>query len=166
MANSDSHLDSSELSILANRIFQESEQNPSSDSVGILLNALGTSFRCDRVFICERRKNGSFDNTYEWCAPGVVSTLDVFQNNPASTYASWYSMYKETHDCYFQNVSDLKNTSPFLCHGLVFIYTYTILLLDGRIPDDNQIFLCKEPPLIASIDTARRSTIPMTISCQ
>ena len=127
MAKSDIHLNSSELCNFTAHIFQESEQNPSSDSIEILLNAIGNSFHCDRVFICERRKNGSFDNTYEWCAPGVVSARDVFQNSPASIFASWYSMYNKTHDCFIQNVSELKNTNLDLFYLLSNQGIHTVL---------------------------------------
>ena len=127
MTTPETNLKSSELNILASRIFEESESNPSSDPIQTLLKELGNMFRCERVFICERRKNGTFDNTYEWCAPGVISAMDLFQNSPASTYAYWYSNYIKTHDCFLQNVSDLKNINSDLYYLLSNQGIHTVL---------------------------------------
>ena len=100
--------ESSTISELAQQITEQSEHIQGSDPVNTLLSMLGSRFQCDRVFICERRKNGSFDNTYEWCAEDVISEKDLFQNSPSSTYAVWYARFEKERSVIVQDVEDLK----------------------------------------------------------
>lgn len=53
-------------------------------AVSNLLEKVGMLFGSDRMYIFEINEKGEMDNTYEWCADGVVSYRDALQNVPLS----------------------------------------------------------------------------------
>ncbi len=58
-----------------------SSDNPN-ESVAKLLECLGSAYHCTRVGLFEKNPAGDFDNTQEWCATGVHSSLQHLQHVP------------------------------------------------------------------------------------
>ncbi len=106
------------INLLGKEVYSELERDPNQELLSIILQKFGSVFQCDRVYICERKKNGTFDNTYEWCAPGVISEFDMLQNDDASNYNYWYEQFSAGDGCIIQSVEELRENEPSLYHRL------------------------------------------------
>lgn len=54
-----------------------------------LLESIGIELECDRVSVFEVHEDGYYDNTYEWCAEGILSERDFLQHLPFAGLAEW-----------------------------------------------------------------------------
>ena len=55
---------------------------------GIFFRRLGEGLCADRAYLFELNARGTYDNTYEWCAPGVASFRAQLQDVSESAYES------------------------------------------------------------------------------
>ena len=88
------------------------ETSAEADPLDVLVSLLGRLFTCDRVYIIERRKNGAFYNTYEWCAPGISSEMDNLQNDPPEKFSLFYDRFRTDRSIIVQKVALLRDTYP------------------------------------------------------
>ena len=100
------------LDILGKEISEKLEKAEEADPLNVLVTLIGTLFHCDRVYIIERRKNGTFDRTYEWCAPGVASEIDIMQNETADKFELLYERFGNNHSVVREDVALLEATHP------------------------------------------------------
>ena len=106
------------LDILGQMISRKMEQSANADPLSVLVSLLGSSFACDRVYIIERRKNGTFERTYEWSADSVVSEIDVFRNEPPENFELLYQRFNQNHEVFYEKTSVLKDLRPALYQNL------------------------------------------------
>ena len=66
------------------------------DKINKVLEYLCKEFSADRAYIFEDMGNGTFDNTYEYCAPGVSPEIDNLKGvEYVGVVDSWYEEYKK-----------------------------------------------------------------------
>ena len=79
-------------------------------SLRILLDYLGHSLRSDRVYIFEENASGCYDNTYEWCASGVVPQKDSLQNIPPEAVAHWFEAFRSNENVIIKDLFSIKDS--------------------------------------------------------
>jgi len=77
-----------------------------------LLSYIGNKFQCARVYIFEFKKNQTFSNTYEWCAPGVISQKELLQNEPLDMITSWIRMFQDNQMVIIEKLESIRKTYP------------------------------------------------------
>lgn len=77
-----------------------------------LLAYIGEKFQCGRTYIFEKNKSGGFDNTYEWCAPGVAPQKDMLQNEPAETIDWWLNLFENGQVVVIDDVESIREEYP------------------------------------------------------
>ena len=70
------------------------EKEPSPAVVDELLKELGEFYDADRAYVFEMAEGGVINNTYEYCAPGVVSQRENLQGVPLSVLAPWMDAFR------------------------------------------------------------------------
>ncbi len=81
-------------------------------SIEILLEYLGQSLFCDRVYIFEETETGIFSNTYEWCAKNVRSQKENLQNLPFEVVKIWYGKFRKQENIMIKNLEITKEKDP------------------------------------------------------
>ncbi|WP_317855303.1 diguanylate cyclase domain-containing protein [Chakrabartyella piscis] len=102
------HFDAKVISGCFNLLF---ETNDLDISLKCVLQTLGSRFGVSRVYIFERSKTVAdcYDNTYEWCADGIESAMDVCQNIPKETFQILMKQGNEEGIIYCNDVMALED---------------------------------------------------------
>lgn len=82
------------------------------ESIHVLLEYLGQALRSERVYIFEKRKDNTFDNTYEWCASGVVPQKHNLQDVPYDVVAIWHETFAKNQNVIIKDVELIKDSDP------------------------------------------------------
>lgn len=82
------------------------------ESIAILLEYLGQSLKSERVYIFEETGIGTFDNTYEWCASGVVPQKENLQNVSFHVVSLWYQKFLKDENVVIKNVENIRESDP------------------------------------------------------
>ena len=82
------------------------------DSIDSLLSYLGKTFCCDRSYVFEIRDEERMDNTYEWCALGVLPQKDLLQNEALEHVDWWLQAFGENQVVVIQELEDIRTTHP------------------------------------------------------
>ena len=69
------------------RAFEHSEDD---NNIDALLACMGEEMSCKRISIFEENDEGTCDNTYEWCAPGVVRERVLLQHIGVDKFDTWH----------------------------------------------------------------------------
>lgn len=84
-------------------------------SIAELLAYLGRTLQSERVYIFEESEKGNaVDNTYEWCADGIVSQKENLQAVPDKVIKSWYQKFCAGENVMIKDVERLRETEPEL----------------------------------------------------
>jgi diguanylate cyclase (GGDEF)-like protein len=83
-------------------------------SIDILLEYLGLTFKSDRVYIFEENPDHSFNNTYEWCAKGVVPQKQNLQNIPEEAVSLWLERFRDEHNVIIRDLEKTKESDPLV----------------------------------------------------
>ncbi len=81
-------------------------------SLEVLLNHLGQSLRCDRVYIFEQIDKDTVKNTYEWCAMGVEPQKEYLQDVPFEVVSLWYEAFHENRNIVIKSLESIKESDP------------------------------------------------------
>jgi diguanylate cyclase (GGDEF)-like protein len=84
----------------------------SEESIEILMEYVGKSLKCERIYIFEEKNGEYFDNTYEWCAQGVVPQIDNLHNVAREDAQIWLDHFKHNQNVVIYNIEDTKETDP------------------------------------------------------
>lgn len=79
-------------------------------SIAALLEYLGQSLDSERVYIFEEADGKTFDNTYEWCAKGVVPQKDNLQNVPYKVVSLWYQKFNKGENIIIKNLESVRES--------------------------------------------------------
>lgn len=114
---------------------------------------IGNHFSCDRIYIFEfNDRNNTMNNTYEWCANGVIPQKDMLQDEPLSTIDSWLQEFRKGKTVVIYDLEDLKEVNPTVYAGLkpqnITSLITSALLSDGKIIG----FIGLDNPLKSQID--------------
>lgn len=106
-------------------------------SISALLEYLGNALNSDRVYIFEETKSKTLDNTYEWCAPGIVPQKGSLQGVPFDVVKLWYERFKDDKTVIIADLEEIRFSDPQ-------VYTYLQpqnirSLVVGPLVDDHQI---------------------------
>lgn len=82
------------------------------DSLLSLMEYLGRQLKCERIYIFEESQDGYVDNTYEWCAEGVVPQIDNLQNVPYEAVSFWYEQFKRNENVIIPELEAIKDSDP------------------------------------------------------
>ncbi|MCM1065341.1 MAG: sensor domain-containing diguanylate cyclase [Eubacterium sp.] len=81
-------------------------------SVSELLAYLGRTLQSERVYIFEESEENSLDNTYEWCADGIVSQKENLQHVPFEVVEPWYRKFGEGENVLIKDVESIREREP------------------------------------------------------
>lgn len=81
-------------------------------SINVLLGYLGLIFNSDRVYIFEETDKGSFCNTYEWCASGVMPQKENLQDVPFDVLRLWYERFQAGKNIFIKDLEKIRETDP------------------------------------------------------
>lgn len=94
--------------------YASSEGNPDK-VINQIMEYIGEKLHSDRAYIFERNKNGSFDNTYEWCRPGVSKEIDNLQDVPfEGLIDEWYRQFEKSNNIIIYDLENDKKISERL----------------------------------------------------
>lgn len=79
-------------------------------TIRIILEHLGRKFQVDHVYIFEKDENGQqFNNTSEWCAPGISSEMTKLQEIPAKVLQPFLNKFNAEGIMYCSDVAELSS---------------------------------------------------------
>jgi diguanylate cyclase (GGDEF)-like protein len=118
-----------------------------SDSLNLLIEYIGKTLSCERAYIFEKNDSGLFDNTYEWCAEGVVPQKDNLQNIPSEDVRGWMKIFSADTNIIIKNIDDTKEKNPVI-YGYLYPQEITSLVVSPIRTNDNIIgfFGVDNPP--------------------
>ncbi len=71
------------------------------EAINCFLQELASHYQADRAYIIEYDlARNTLSNTYEWCAPGVSSEMELLQNVELSVVDEWNQRFEEKGDFY------------------------------------------------------------------
>ncbi|MBR1919175.1 MAG: helix-turn-helix transcriptional regulator [Spirochaetales bacterium] len=76
------------------------------------LRFLGENLHGQRVYIFERDGRGRLNNTYEWCAPGIIPQQKRLLNIPFSDIGSWKNSFKNDESVFIYNLEEIRESDP------------------------------------------------------
>ena len=84
---------------LINKVLQHAMSAQNADTkINAVLENMCTQLHADRAYIFEDQLDGTFANTYEWCAPGIHPEIANLQEVPYDGVIEvWYGEYKKSH---------------------------------------------------------------------
>ncbi len=88
-----------------------SEHTPEA-SISVLLAYLGQALKSERVYIFEESGKGTFDNTYEWCADGVIPQKENLQDVPYEVVSKWYERFHSGENVIIKNLESIRENEP------------------------------------------------------
>ena len=81
-------------------------------SIKILLEYLGQTLLSERVYIFEENTDGSYDNTYEWCAGGVIPQKDNLQQVPYEAVELWFKTFRNNENVIITDIELIRESDP------------------------------------------------------
>lgn len=81
-------------------------------AIELFLENLGQKSQCERIYIFEGEKGCSVDNTFEWCAEGVIPQKDNLQQVPYEAVEWWYQAFAESNSILIEDLEDIKESEP------------------------------------------------------
>ena len=89
------------------------------EKINKVLKYLCEELHADRAYIFEDMRNGTFDNTYEFCAPGVTPEIDNLKKVPfKGTLDVWYEEYKKGGHVLIYDLEKYREVSESLYNVL------------------------------------------------
>ena len=82
------------------------------ESLENMLVYLGETFSCDRAYIFEIYDTGITDNTYEWCAEGVMPQKELLQGVPLSAIDWWLTLFAKNEVTVISDLEEIRERYP------------------------------------------------------
>ena len=82
------------------------------EGLDLVLEYLGNTFSCDRVYIFETSADDSTDNTYEWCREGVTPQREILQKVPLSSIDWWMDLFGKNKVVVIRDVEEIRTRYP------------------------------------------------------
>ncbi len=80
------------------------------EQINEFIRFLGKHIGSDRIYIFEDcDEKHVTNNTYEWCAEGIVPEIDELQNVDMEIIDWWYEAFEKGENIIITDVEDLKN---------------------------------------------------------
>lgn len=82
-------------------------------AIEVLLEYLGRALKSERVYIFEEGKeDNTVDNTFEWCASGVIPQIENLQAVPFEAVEYWYQTFKQDENIIIKDLEMIKDEKP------------------------------------------------------
>ena len=81
-------------------------------SLNVLLEQLGQTMECERVYIFEETSMHTFNNTYEWCSADVTPQKDNLQNVPYAAVSIWYESFLKNQNVIIKDIEMIRHSDP------------------------------------------------------
>ncbi len=81
-------------------------------SIQTLMEYLGRQLQSERVYIFESAEDGSVDNTYEWCAEGVIPQKENLQHVPYEVVSFWFERFQNNENIIISELESIKEKDP------------------------------------------------------
>lgn len=81
-------------------------------SLQALLKYIGQQLKSERTYIFESTSDDSVDNTFEWCAEGVVPQIHNLQGVPQEAVSIWYERFMRNENVIIQDLDATKDDDP------------------------------------------------------
>lgn len=91
------------------QMFSTADEN---QAIHMLLRYIGETFSCERVYIFELVNGKKVDNTYEWCADGVVPQKEFLQNVPYEGVAFWFDFFEKEGVLSIADLEEIRESHP------------------------------------------------------
>ena len=96
-----------------NRAIEKAFAHSENDSgIDELLTCMGEELGCRRISIFEENEEGSCDNTYEWCRPGVVHERILLQHVAIAQFDTWHDRLVNRETIVVRSAEDLREHDP------------------------------------------------------
>ncbi len=84
------------------------------EAVNQVLASVGEFYQADRAYLFERslQMGEYWDNTFEWCAPGVAPQKDSLQKVSSVELRRWLNVFEENKSIVIFNLAPLREYSP------------------------------------------------------
>ncbi len=73
-------------------------------AIQALLDYLGNTFQCERLYIFEKNRSGGYDCTYEWCCSSTFSKKHLLQNLGGETVRPYYNYFLSGKKLLFRDI--------------------------------------------------------------
>lgn len=123
---------------ITDMIRYSSEEGDIEQIINQIMAYIGENLNSDRAYIFEENENGTYDNTYEWCKPGITAEKDNLQNLPYKGLIEvWIKEYKKSHNILIYDIEKYKAKSQAMYdllkpQGIVSLVTGPITI-NGKI---------------------------------
>ena len=122
---------------LGSNFLQINQTKDPKDSIQKLLQYLGNVFMGERAYVFEIYENATMNNTYEWCDEGVVSQIDMLQNEPVEEFEWWFVMFRQSQPIVITDIEEIKDRyqaayATLKIQGIRSLFTAPIYI-DGEI---------------------------------
>ena len=84
------------------------------ETVRTVLASMGEFYKADRAYLFEGTPDqpGCWDNTFEWCAPGVTPQQKTLQQVPPEGVARWMDLFRSQGSVLLYNLEPLRKSFP------------------------------------------------------
>ena len=84
------------------------------EAVEKVLASVGRYYQADRAYLFQPTpgKKDHWDNTFEWCAPGVEPQHDNLQNVPPEAVRRWMDQFRHDRTIYILNTDSIRAQNP------------------------------------------------------
>ena len=90
-----------------------SVEKDKSKAINETLRMVGEFYQANRAYLFELQDNEEFwDNTYEWCAEGVESEIELLQDVPIAVTKRWVEIFKAGESVVIKDLEEIKEISP------------------------------------------------------
>lgn len=123
---------------ITDMIRQSAAEDDAGEILKNLLQFIGENSKSDRAYIFEQNSDGDFDNTYEWCSPGILAQISTLQNL-SSDYinSTWMKMFKKSRTISISDIRNYRTTNEdiynFLQSRKVRSLVAVAITIDGKI---------------------------------
>lgn len=77
-----------------------------------VLEYLGKTFQCERVYVFEFYEGDQMDNTYEWCAQGILRQKDILQRMSTSSIDWWMRLFRQNRIVMIEDLEEIRAQYP------------------------------------------------------
>ena len=89
------------------------------EQINEFIRFFGKHIGSDRIYIFEdREERHCTDNTYEWCAEGIVPEIDALQNIDMDVINWWYEAFSEGESVIINDIEDIREEHDISYHIL------------------------------------------------
>ena len=107
------------------------------EAVHQALSSVGEFYMADRAYLFEPsgKRDGSWNNTFEWCAPNVLPQQESLQEVPAETVRRWMEQFEKDQSVIVYNLAPLQESAPLeweILHRQEIQRLIAVPIRDGR----------------------------------